>query len=69
MSLRIISKYSKVISLQKCIIRKSTRSYYKKGSNENRDAVELENLLAKAITAIQNGEDVTSVLGSRYVHK
>ena len=43
----------------------TTRSYYKKGSNESRDASELENLLGKAITAVQNGDDLTSVLGSR----
>jgi hypothetical protein len=41
------------------------RSYYKKGSNENRDAVELEHLLTKAITAVQNGDDVSSALGTR----
>jgi hypothetical protein len=47
------------------LVRPHFRSYYKKGSNENRDAVELEYLLTKAITAVQNGDDVSSALGTR----
>lgn len=44
---------------------KNTRSYHKEGSNENRDAIELEILLAKVITAVQNGDDIAAVLSNR----
>ena len=43
----------------------NTKSYYKKGSNENKDAVDLEALFHRAVAAVSNGEELTPALGEK----
>jgi len=43
----------------------NTKSYYKKGSPENRDAVEVSELLTKVVTSVMAGDDPSNTLGGR----
>jgi len=45
----------------------NTRTYYKRGSPENKDASELEDLVNQAIGAVEAGDDPATVLANRDV--